>query len=292
MLLRGCNCPSHPASFSRRKLLCAGGAGFVSALIATLVGEARVAQAEPLGRAVPEVDRLAVRMVTDNIVMRFIPTEQRKDVLIERIPGNIIFRDALPTAALNGEFGLSMHAETQRGTETRNILVDFGYTPEVLLNNMSILKIDPANFDALVLSHGHYDHFGGLTGFLSSNKGRLKRDLPFFVGSEDCFCTRESLDGNQFGSLDRKAVMDAGLSLAMASGPAVVADHAFTAGKIALSSFEKPLQTTIEKTGVIDGFGCFPDKMPAAKNTGVSSRMISSTKSEPTSWSKAEDWSC
>ena len=29
-----------------------------------------------------------------------------------------------------------MHAESQIGAETRHVLVDFGYTPEVLLNNM------------------------------------------------------------------------------------------------------------------------------------------------------------
>jgi 7,8-dihydropterin-6-yl-methyl-4-(beta-D-ribofuranosyl)aminobenzene 5'-phosphate synthase len=35
--------------------------------------------------------------------------------------------------------------------------------------------------------------------------------------------------------------MDAELSLMMAEGPAIVADHAFTTGKIAQSGFEKPL---------------------------------------------------
>jgi 7,8-dihydropterin-6-yl-methyl-4-(beta-D-ribofuranosyl)aminobenzene 5'-phosphate synthase len=79
-----------------------------------------------------------------------------------------------------------MHAESQRGNEVRHVLVDFGYTPETLINNMSILKIDPANFDALVLSHGHYDHFGGMVGFLTANKNKLKKNLPFFVGGEDC----------------------------------------------------------------------------------------------------------
>ena len=37
MLFGTCNCTSSAASISRRGLLCAGGAGFVSALIGTLV---------------------------------------------------------------------------------------------------------------------------------------------------------------------------------------------------------------------------------------------------------------
>src|SRR5262249_46314445 len=160
----------------------------------------------------------------------------------------------------------AMHAESQRGGETRNVLVDFGYTPEALLTNMSILKIDPSTFDALVLSHGHFDHFGGLVGFLTANKGRLKKNLPLFVGGEDCCCTRQTVStSGQFGALDRKAIMDAELSLMVAEGPAIVADHAFTTGKIPLVSSETPLQPTREKVGVVNGFGCFADKMPRAK---------------------------
>ncbi len=55
------------------------------------------------------------------------------------------------------------------------MLIDFGYTPEVLLNNMAILKIDPSAFDAMVLSHGHYDHFGGMVGFLEGARPARSR---------------------------------------------------------------------------------------------------------------------
>ncbi len=267
MLFNSCNCNLGTSSLSRRGLLCAGGAGFMSALIGTLVGASRTAQAQALGSRVPEVDRLAVRIVTDNQVIQFVPSEKRDGLAIERRGGNQT-PDAPPRTALNGEWGLSMHAESRRGNELRNILIDFGFTPETLLNNMSILKIDPSTFDALVLSHGHFDHFGGMVGFLSANKGKLKKKLPFFVGGVDCFCTRETPLG-QFGALDRKAITDADLSLMMAEGPAIVADHAFTTGKIAQVSSEKPLQPTREKVGIVNGFGCSPDKMSPAKNTGA-----------------------
>jgi 7,8-dihydropterin-6-yl-methyl-4-(beta-D-ribofuranosyl)aminobenzene 5'-phosphate synthase len=267
MLFNSCNCVPISSSISRRGLLCAGGAGFVSALVGTLVGNARTAHAQALGSAVPEVDRLAIRIVTDNIVIKFIPTEQREGIAIERHAGSET-PNAPPRATVSGEWGLSMHAESRRGNEVRNILIDFGYTPETLNNNMSILQIDPSTFDALVLSHGHFDHFGGMVGFLSANKGKLRKNLPFFVGGEDCFCTRENALG-QFGVLDRKAIIDANLLLMMAEGPAVVADHAFTTGKIPLVSAEKPLRQTREKVGVVNGFGCFPEKISPAKNTGT-----------------------
>jgi 7,8-dihydropterin-6-yl-methyl-4-(beta-D-ribofuranosyl)aminobenzene 5'-phosphate synthase len=247
--------------------LCAGGAGFVTAMMATLAANARTAPAKMLGDAVPQVDRLAVRMVTDNIVIQFIQSETREGLIIERRNRANLAPDRQPRTALNGEWGLAMYAESRRGDETRHVLVDFGYTPEVLLNNMAILEVDPASFDALVLSHGHYDHFGGMVGFLNATKGKLKGNIPFYVGGEDCFCVRRYPFGN-YGALDRKAILDANLTLMVASEPAIVADHAFTTGRIGQTSFEDPLRATEEIIGIFDGFGCFPEKMPAHKNTG------------------------
>ena len=267
MLFGSCNCMSGPASLSRRKLLRAGGVGFVSALVSTMVGIGRTAQAKTLTGEVPEVDRLSVRIVSDIMVRRNVPSQKLEGLTIERAPPNEI-PDAPPRATLVGEWGLSMHAESQRRDEVRNILVDFGYNPVTLLNNMEILKIAPEKFDALVLSHGHYDHFGGLVGLLAATKGKLKSKLPFFIGGEDCFCTRIYSNGGQYGALDRQAIMDADLLLMTAEGPAVVADHAFTTGKIAQSGFETPLRNTQEKVGIVNGFGCFPDKVAPAKNTG------------------------
>jgi len=269
MLFGGCNCAAGSSLLSAYGPLCAGGAGFVTAMMAAMVAGNRTASAPKLGQEVPEVDRVAVRVVTDNIVMQFVAPATYNGIAIERLAAGNAKPDVPPRTALNGEWGLSMHAQSHRGGEERNVLVDFGYTPDVLNNNMAILKIDPATFDALVLSHGHYDHFGGMVGFLAANRGRLKQKIPFFVGGEDAFCIRRTGNGGQFGALDRKAIFDADLMLMMSEGPTVVADHAFTSGRIGQTSFEKPLLPTTEIVGIFDGFGCFPEKMPAAKNIGA-----------------------
>jgi 7,8-dihydropterin-6-yl-methyl-4-(beta-D-ribofuranosyl)aminobenzene 5'-phosphate synthase len=132
--------------------LCADGVGFVTAMMATLAASSRVAPAKTLGQAVPEVDRLAVHIVTDNVVIQFVPAETRDGLTIERFSRGNLAPDRPPRSALNGEWGLAKYAESQQGDETRHVLIDFGYTPGVLLNNMAILKVDPACFDALVLS--------------------------------------------------------------------------------------------------------------------------------------------
>jgi len=51
----------------------------------------------------------------------------------------------------------------------KNILFDTGGDGKILLSNMRKLKIDPKKIDAVVLSHIHGDHTGGLWDFLQVN---------------------------------------------------------------------------------------------------------------------------
>lgn len=266
MLFGGCGCGPEASFLAGYGAACAGGAGFITAMLGVMAAKRQQAEALMPGKAPPVVDRLAVRILTDNVVINFVPGEKRDGLTIER-GGSRGDPDAPPRFAPMGEWGLSMHAQTRRGDEERNVLVDFGYTPETLLNNMNLYGFDPACIDAMVLSHGHYDHFGGMTGFLAATKGKLKQATPFFVGGEDAFCLRRNATGN-FGALDRKAIREADLALMMAQGPAIIAGHGFTTGRIAQTSFEQPLLPTKEIVGIFDGFGCYPEDMPPAKNTG------------------------
>ena len=111
-------------------------------MIGTLAASARTAPAKTLKGAVPEVDQLAVRIVTDNIVIQFVPTEKRDGVTIERRSGNTR-PDAPPRTILNGEWGLAMHAQSFIGGEERNVMIDFGYTPEVLINVGLLELLEP-----------------------------------------------------------------------------------------------------------------------------------------------------
>ena len=134
------------------------------ALVASLLGGATPARAAALIGRVPEVDRVAVRVVVDSYQIAVAPSAEAGNVEIERFGWGL--GDQPPGKTLVSEFGLSMHVESQRGDEMRQVLIDFGFTPEALVNNTGLLGIDPSGLDALVLSHGHYDHFGGLAGFL------------------------------------------------------------------------------------------------------------------------------
>src|SRR5213592_3638198 len=131
---------------------------------ATLLGSYRT---RGLGRwlsalpisAPPAVDRLAVRVVVDNAHDALQRSARVGNVEVERV--GMIMEPDLGRQVVS-QFGLGYHVESQRGDETRTFLVDFGPTAESELANLELFKIDTAAVDALILSHGHFDHFGGL----------------------------------------------------------------------------------------------------------------------------------
>ena len=254
---------------SRRDALCGGGAGVVTAMIAALLGDTKPVRAETMTGSVPEIDALAVRVVVDSYQFAVAPSRTLEGLEIQHF-GWGIHQDSPPGRTLVSEFGLAMHVESRRGAEIRSTLVDFGFTPEALINNTELLGIDPSLLDALVLSHGHYDHFGGLVGFLRKHQSRLKPKLPLYVGGEDCFCSRQWTGPpvrGDFGALDRQALKDANLSVTYAEGPSLIADHGFTSGQIGLRSFERLLSPTSMKIGVERGVGCYAERLPESERT-------------------------
>ena len=263
MLICQCN------AIHRRDVMCGGGAALLSAIVATLIGSEKPVRAETISSKVPEIDRVAVRVVVDSYQFAVAPSRKVSDVEIEHF-GWGIGAGKPPGKTLISEFGLSMHVESQRGTETRSVLMDFGFTPDALVNNTNLVGIDPAALDALVLSHGHYDHFGGLAGFLKQNNGKLKAKLPIYIGGEEAFCSREwtapPVRGD-FGALDRKALEDANVTVTYAEGPALVADHGFTTGHSGQTSFEKLLSPSAMKIGMDQGIGCYADKLQEDERT-------------------------
>jgi 7,8-dihydropterin-6-yl-methyl-4-(beta-D-ribofuranosyl)aminobenzene 5'-phosphate synthase len=231
-----------PIDAGRRRILTAAGG-------AVLLAAMRPSIATP-GFAAPVVDSLTLHVVVDAATTVSGERIERPGLVVERGLDHAAEEDA-PRRSLAAEYGLSLFAVSTRGGETRRVLVDFGYTPEILLNNFAIMGIDPGEFDAMVLSHGHFDHFGGMHGLLQTK--RIRPGVPLYVGGEEIFCERVSLlHGQQrrFGAVDRAGALTAGIRVVSQPDPAVVAGHAFTSGQIPLESFEQPINPTLFRPGV------------------------------------------
>ncbi len=221
----------------------------------------------------PIVDRLAVWVLVDNAHDNFLKSATLGE-------GNLrceIQRTGLSTGPnlttqLHSEFGLGFHLQSVQGDVTRNYLLDYGLSETAGLTNMDVLKINPALVDALILSHGHYDHFGGLLPLLARDRQKMRADLPLFVGGEDTFCYRwiqpPQGERQSFGVLDRRELSKADVRVVMAGEPMVIADQAFTTGAIARTTFETVQPAAQVELGQHDGAGCDASHFTPAEQAG------------------------
>jgi 7,8-dihydropterin-6-yl-methyl-4-(beta-D-ribofuranosyl)aminobenzene 5'-phosphate synthase len=212
-----------------------------------------LAKADPID--VPTIDKLSVRVLVDSASDIFFKPAEVAGVKTE--PG----RSSNSLRPLHSEWGLSLFLEPQRGDLKRTLLLDYGWTPEAINGNMELLKVDASKIDALIMSHGHWDHLGGLMGFLDKHRKSMPADLTIYAGGEDNFCQRYTRIGqggdlSDYGMLDRRDLAKRDIKVMLCETPAVIGDVAFTTGKIKRNSIEKVLPNSLVEFKLKDGAGC------------------------------------
>ena len=129
-------------------------------------------------------------------------------------------------AHTRAEHGFACWIETAQGS----VLFDTGSSGELLLDNLSRLELDPANIDALVISHAHDDHTGGLPALLPT----LRAGTPLYA-HPTLFRSRYSFRNQQYRSrgipLDRQTLA-ARLDLRLSAEPQEVLPGVWTTGEI------------------------------------------------------------
>ena len=220
-------------------------------------------KAEPF--TAPVVESLSVRLLVDSFYDRFISDASHPMAAIEHvrhIPGH-------ERSTFAGEWGLSLHLESTRAGGKSQYLLDFGYTPEVLIRNFELLELDPGRIDGLILSHGHRDHYGGLAGFISHYRARMRSDLKLFAGGEANFREKwiKQRGGGtvSWGRLDREALEAAEVGTVCCDVPHALLG-AFTTGHIPRQSFERVLESTLVES--VDRASTGPDHFTEEERQG------------------------
>ncbi len=139
-----------------------------------------------------EVDSVEIVSLLDNSV-DFLSTIEKEEVkhvrkwVTERMGARWVaehFRSPI------AEHGFSLLIRVFSSGKTHTILYDTGSSPEGIITNANRMGLDLSEIESIVLSHGHYDHSGGL---LATLKAIDKENLPIFV-HEDMFKTRGSAE--------------------------------------------------------------------------------------------------
>jgi 7,8-dihydropterin-6-yl-methyl-4-(beta-D-ribofuranosyl)aminobenzene 5'-phosphate synthase len=124
------------------------------------------------------VDSLSITTLVDNTFDALLvdsgPAKRPGFGDLARRPAALLEGGALDAPV--AEHGFSALVSMKRGARTHQLLFDAGVSPDGAINNMGRLGLRPADVEAVVLSHGHFDHTTGLDG-LARALGRPSR-LP------------------------------------------------------------------------------------------------------------------
>ncbi|MFC4032284.1 MBL fold metallo-hydrolase [Streptomyces polygonati] len=128
------------------------------------------------------VDSVTVTTLMDNVSDMLMPSQgpARRPGLgaAVTVPAPTMEFGRVPDA-LVAEHGFSALVTVVKDGREHRFLFDAGTSPDGVVENMRRLRIDPASIEAIICSHGHFDHTAGLDGLIRALGGRV--NLPVLI---------------------------------------------------------------------------------------------------------------
>ncbi len=197
--------------------------------------------------AIPTVDSLEITAVDDNYYDMFQPEEKNATRHLLSKVGDI------QDIGVKAEMGLGFVIKATKGGVTHTILFDAGLTNLNYINNLDKLGVDITGAEALVISHGHEDHWGALPTALLLTK----RTAPVYVGHEDVYLQHlfvTPTNSADMGTLNKSLLTRGGRQVIVASTPTVVGGVGLLTGFIPkTNTFENiPAALKVMRNGVLE----------------------------------------
>jgi 7,8-dihydropterin-6-yl-methyl-4-(beta-D-ribofuranosyl)aminobenzene 5'-phosphate synthase len=162
------------------------------------------------------VDSVVVTTLIDNVTDVFMPDQGPA----RRVgpgagpmrPSAVMAEEQVPDGLI-AEHGFSVLVTVTKAGREHRFLFDAGPSPDGVVENMRRLDIDPASIEAIVCSHGHFDHTTGIDGLVRA-LGRA--GLPVLIHPHFWRRRRVVLPGREpieIPTTSRRALTDAGFEI-------------------------------------------------------------------------------
>lgn len=138
--------------------------------------------------------------------------------------------EALRPRGLQAEHGFSVVVDS--------VLFDTGQTG-MAVDNARRMEL-PTSYETVVLSHGHYDHTGGLPAFLSG--------AETLYAHPDAFRPK-FYEGSHIGNPFRREEIESDVDIITHTNPVEVAPDVYALGEVPRGHPDNPIGTTVDATG-------------------------------------------
>jgi 7,8-dihydropterin-6-yl-methyl-4-(beta-D-ribofuranosyl)aminobenzene 5'-phosphate synthase len=194
--------------------------------------------------ALDPVDSVVVTTLIDNLTDYFMPDQGPAR---RTGPGSGPWRrSAVMEAAqvpdtLVAEHGFSALVTVTKAGREHRFLFDAGASPDGVTENMRRLDIDPGSIEAIVCSHGHFDHTTGIDGLIRA-VGRV--NLPVLIHPHFWRRRRVVLPGREpieIPTTSRRALAEAGFDVIEEQRPSFLFDRSvLVTGEVARTTGYEP----------------------------------------------------
>ncbi len=189
------------------------------------------------------VDSVQITTLMDNVTDMFMPDQgpaHRYGPSSRGVPCGLM-AGGVAVDALIAEHGFSMLITVRKNGTEHRVLFDAGTSPDGVVENMRRLDIDPGSIEAIVCSHGHFDHTTGIDGLIRA-VGRA--NMPVLIHPHFWRRRRVRLPGlepREIPSVSKPALEAAGFEVIEDAQPSFLLDGSLlVTGEVARTTGYEP----------------------------------------------------